>query len=362
MYIDEHVHLRDDEQGYKETIEHGLEVAKMASVDAVFDVVNTDNPVTTRERVIERLGLISNYNSGVFYGLYILMTNNPKQIEEAVETYNDFFPRDYDVFGVVGMKMFAGESTGNTNLSELKYQRQVYEVLSKNGYEGVLAIHCGKKDLMKPELWNPKNPISHCYARPIEAKVQSMKDQVKFALETNFQGKTHFFHVSSPQEVDYINSVKYYLTNGASEHANLKISCEVTPHHLFLFNRLMNQKDGLLLKVNPALRTKETASGLLEYLKENKINTIATDHAPHELKEKLGYPYLSGIPGLDLWPKVVRRLREEGFSEEQISDLTFNNQIKLFGLEGIIKKSDNSGDENLDEYSHLRPEGILKWI
>lgn len=362
MYIDEHVHLRDEEQAYKETIRHGLEVAKMAGVDAVFDIVNTNNPTTTRERIIERLELADKCNLDIFYGLYIGVTKDSKQIEKISELHKEFFPKKGDKFGTIGAKMFAGESVGNLNLSNLDDQRIVYEILSKNNYEGVLALHCGRKDLMKPDLWNPQNPISHCYARPIEAKIKSIKDQIHFALDTNFQGKIHFFHVSSIEEVEYINEVKKNLTFGNNEISNLKVSCEVTPNHLFLPNQLMNQEDGLLLKVNPSLRDSSTASGLLQKLYDGKINTIGTDHAPHTRKEKLEPPYLSGIPCLDLWPRVVRRLKDEEFPEEQISALTFDNQIKLFGLEGIIEKSDNKGDEDLNEYSHLRPEGILEWI
>ncbi len=362
MYIDEHVHLRDEEQKYKEkeTIKHAFEVAKKAGVDAIFDIVNSENPVTTKRRVEERLEIADKCNSNIFYGLYLGVTNNSKQVEESVRIHRDFFPKKGDRFGVIGEKMFAGESIGNLNLSKLPEQRMVYEVSSKNNYEGVLALHCGRVDLMKPELWNPKDPITHCYARPIEAKLESMHDQIKFALDTNFQGKIHFFHVSSPEEANYIYKVKEYLRHG--EVSSMEVSCEVTPHHLFLFDDLMNGKEGLLLKVNPALRPKKTAKGLLECLKEGKIDTIATDHAPHSRKEKLEFSYLSGIPGIDLWPRVVRRLRKEGFSEEQISAFTFDNQIKLYGLEGIIKKSDDSGDEELNEYPHLRPEGLLEWI
>ncbi|MGD9275558.1 MAG: dihydroorotase [Candidatus Pacearchaeota archaeon] len=359
MYIDEHVHLRDEEQSYKETIKHVLEIAEVAGVDAVFDVVNTNNPVTTRRRVEERLELAEKANSKVFYGLYFGITNNPKQIEECVKLYYEFFPKPGAKVGMIGGKMFAGESVGNLNLSKLEEQKMVYPVLSSNGYEGVLATHCGRKDLMKPEIWNPKNPITHSYARPIISKVESMKDQVEFALSANFQGKLHFFHVSSPEEVDYISKVKKYLMPG--EVTSLKVSCEATPNHLFLFNELMNEEDGILLKVNPALRPRKIQQGLLQCLKNGEIDTIGTDHAPHsedEKKEK----YFSGIPGLDLWPRVARRLKEECLSKEKISTLTFDNQVKLFGLEGIIKKSDNSGDETLDEYPNLRPKGILKWI
>lgn len=360
MYLDEHVHTRDEELDYKGTIEEAFEVAKKAGVDAILDIVNSKNPIITKERVEQRLELAHRCNSDVFYGLYLNVTNDPKQIEECVGIYHDFFPKKGDKVGVVGFKDFTVNSAGGLGLSELWEQKQVYEVLSKNHYQGVLAIHCGRQDLMKPGLWDSKNPITHCSARPIEAKVESMRDQIQFALETNFAGKLHFFHVSSPEEANYLSGIMDHIPNDL---LSVKVSYEVTPHHLFLFDELMNGPEGLLLKVNPSLRPREDAQGLLKCVKQRTRGvTIGSDHATHSRKEKLEPPYLSGIPGLDLWPRVARRLREEGFSEEQISALTFDNQVKLFGLEDVIQKSDNPGDENLNEYPDLRPQGLLRWI
>ncbi len=356
MYLEEHGHARDEELAYKDTIKNVLRICKKAGVDAFFDIVNSNNPIITKERVEERLELAHRCNSDVFYGLYLNVTNDPKQIEECVGIYHDFFPKKGDKVGVVGLKDFTVNSAGGLGLSELWEQKQVYEVLSKNHYQGVLAIHCGRQDLMKPDLWKPENPITHCYARPIEAKVESMKDQIRFASETGFAGKLHFFHVSSPEEANYLLGIMNNMPD-------LNVSFEVTPHHLFLFDLLMNGPEGLLLKVNPALRPMEKAQELLGCIKRRIYGiTIGSDHATHSRKEKLESPYLSGIPGLDLWPRVVRRLRDEGFSEEQISALTFDNQIRLFGLEDVIQKSDNSGDEELNEYPHLRPKGLLRWI
>ena len=68
MYIDSHVHLRDFNQKYKETIKHGLEVAKDSGVDAVFDMPNTDPPIMTRDLVIDRLRLAKEASiDSVFY-------------------------------------------------------------------------------------------------------------------------------------------------------------------------------------------------------------------------------------------------------------------------------------------------------
>ncbi|MBU2052672.1 MAG: dihydroorotase [Nanoarchaeota archaeon] len=356
MYIDPHVHCRDEEQKEKETITHALEVAERAGVDAVFDIVNTINPVTTEQRVEERLEIADKTNSPVFYGLYVLLTPDLKQVEEAVKIHNNLFPR------VVGLKLFAGKSVGNLEVIKEKDQKNVYRVLSNNNYEGVLTVHCEKESMLKPELFYAKNPISHSWARPEIAELESIKDQIGFAWDTRFRGKLNIAHVSSPESVEYLDKVRRNLGLGGNEIGSIKVFCEVAPHHLFLYDELMNIPEGLLLKMNPPLRSRNSQQGLLKCLKEGKIDMIATDHAPHTRKEKLEDPYISGIPGLDRWPNVVDKLRKECFSEGQISNLTFNNALKIFGLRDYITKTGNHGQLNLDEYRGLRPQNVLSII
>src|SRR3989338_2810970 len=105
MYIDSHVHLRDFKQKHKETIAHGLEVARDSGVDAVFDMPNTDPVVIDEKTAAERINLAD--SSGVndfFYGVFLGVTSNPEQIKGAVDAYRKLFPR------VVGIKLYAGHS------------------------------------------------------------------------------------------------------------------------------------------------------------------------------------------------------------------------------------------------------------
>jgi dihydroorotase len=174
---------------------------------------------------------------------------------------------------------------------------------------------------------------------------------MQFAIEEEFRGWIHFTHISLPESVDYIDSIKNNLIE--TEHCSIRgVSCDTTPHHLFGYDEMMNLPGGIVLKVNPPLRSQESQKGLLQKLRQGKIDFIATDHAPHALDEKLNSPYLSGIPGLDKWPKIVARLKQEGFSEQQIADLTFNDAVRIFGLNGIVKKTNNQGDINLKEYAY----------
>ena len=319
--IDDHVHCRDEEEAEKTTISERLAIAKQAGVVAIFDMPNTKRPVITKQRVLERLALAEQAGSSVFYGTHMGVTTNPEQIQEAIETHAELFPR------VVGLKLFAGRSVGNLEVTKEKDQANIYKALA--GYKGVLTVHCEKESLMKPELWDPRNPISHCAARPSEAELESIIDQVKFAYDANFQGTLHIAHITTPEAVAYVNSVRNHSTN---QMGKLKITCVATPHHLFMCDKMMNEELGIMNKVNPPLRTQEQQRGLLECLRRGEIDWIETDDAAHTSDEKLNPPYMSGIQGLHKWPTVISSLRKKGFSKEQLQDLVYNNARKTFNL------------------------------
>ncbi|MBI2044008.1 dihydroorotase, partial [Candidatus Pacearchaeota archaeon] len=155
MYIDPHVHLRDFNQKHKETVKHGLEVARDSGVDAVFEMPNTDPPIMTREIVVERLKLVEQANvPEVFYGLYMGLTADENQIREAVKIHNELFPK------VIGMKLYAGHSVGNLGVVTVENQKKVYRILGEENYKGVLAVHSEKELEIESEKWNPVIPIS----------------------------------------------------------------------------------------------------------------------------------------------------------------------------------------------------------
>jgi dihydroorotase len=317
--IDPHVHCRDWNQSHKETIKHALSVAERAGLSGIFDMPNTNPPITSREHVEKRLNDARKINSPVFYGLYIGLTTSIYQIQEALTTWKELFPM------VVGLKMFAGHSVGNLGIIQEEEQRLVYQALSNEGYNGVLAVHCEKESHLKPNLWNPKVPASHSYARPPEAEIKSIEDQIRFATDCKFMGRLHIAHTSLPESVELIDN--------ARKQGAIKISCGLTPHHCCLdYESMPDFPEGLLYKVNPPLRDKGSAKRILDLLREGKIDWIETDHAPHTLKEKLEEPYMSGFPGLPFYPRFVAFLRKQGFSDEQIRDLTHNNICNIFGF------------------------------
>lgn len=315
MRIDPHVHLRDEEQNYKETIAHGLTTAKKAGVDYVFDMPNTQRPILTKKDVERRLGHVPEGEKGRYF-LYIGATADAAQLKDAANLVEK-------IKEVIGIKMFAGKSTGTLEITDEAEQRNVYQTLADCGYQGVLAVHCEKESYIT-DTFDSKNPITHATSRPDVAEVESVKDQLRFAKETGFGGTLHICHASTKKSVELVDEAR----------KEMKITCGVTPHHLLWDDSRMNDDHGLLYKMNPPLRSKEDVEALRGYLKEGKIDWIETDHAPHTVGEKLYDGYPSGFPSLYLYKELVEEfLPKWGLSEEQIEDITYNNIVKTFNLE-----------------------------
>jgi len=234
--IDPHVHLRDWEQKSKETLKHGLMVAKRAGLSGVFEMPNTSPPITSIAKIKERIKLADDVGVDIFHGLYAGVTSDPVQIKEVVKAHKELFPR------VVGLKLFAGHSTGNMGLVGEQTQQKVYANLVEDGFTGVLVVHCEKESLMKSSLWDPEDPFTHTLVRPPEAEVESVKDQIAFAKEAGFKGNLHIAHISVPESVKIIEK--------ARDDKNIKftITCGITPHHCVLYDEMM-KKDRVILTI-----------------------------------------------------------------------------------------------------------------
>lgn len=318
MYIDTHVHLRDFKQGHKETIKHGLEVARDSGLDAVFDMPNTDPTITTREIFLERLKLAKDSDvPEVFYGVYLGATADSEQVKFIVDICREFEQ-------AVGIKMYAGHSVGNMGIVRKEDQHKVYSVLARESYNKVLTIHCEKESEMTHSLWDQSHPITHCFARPEIAEVESVKDQIELAVDAGFRGKLHIAHISSPGAVEIVSDAKS---------KGIDISCAICPHHFIYDWNQMRGENGLLLKMNPPLREPYSREKMLSLLRDGKIDWVKTDHAPHSLTEKTSHPYMSGIPGLPWWPLFEEYLRRYNFTDTQIQGITFNNARNRFGLD-----------------------------
>ena len=328
--IDPHVHLRDWGQAAKETLRHGLSVAWRAGLDGVFEMPNTDPPLVTRDAILRRIQDADTARRAlgipIFHGLYAGVTAVPRQIEEAVRLWRELFPR------VVGLKMFAGHSTGQMGVVDPREQALVYRTLAALDFTGVLAVHCEKEQLMRPQEWDPAKPVSHARARPPAAEVASVDDQVKLAGKARFKGTLHVCHISTPWAVDLLRGKHDGGQQPAERGEALRVTCGLTPHHALLDTTMMERPAGMLLKVNPPLRPLPMPGLMLQRLEAGDIDWIETDHAPHTRADKVE-KFASGFPGLAFLPRFVRRLSVQGFSAERIQELTHGAVCRVFGLD-----------------------------
>lgn len=312
--IDPHVHCRDGKQAYKATIAETIALAQEQGIDTIFDMPNTDPPILSMDDVMERLTLVPNDKMEA-YRLFIGATSDENQLEEAVRCWEMFSP-------VIGIKMYAGQSVGDLAIIGEDEQKFVYRKLSDLGYTGVLAVHCEKEAYMLPHLWDPKHPETHSAARPKEAEIESTRDQISFAREEGFEGTLHIVHMSCPETTDLVQKAKPYLS----------ITGAVTPHHLMFDTERMKRPGGLMLKMNPPLRSPKDRERMVSYLRDGKIDWMESDHAPHASYEKMGPPYASGFPSLHMYRTCVDAfLPAQGVTPDIIKAVTYWNIIRTFG-------------------------------
>ncbi|MGI6436648.1 MAG: dihydroorotase [Sphaerochaeta sp.] len=305
--IDPHVHLRDWNLSAKETLAHGLLVAERSGFTAVIDMPNTDPPLTTKARIIKRIEAANRTKRNVSYHLWAGVTGDPAQIDEVVKSCEELFP------SVVGLKLFAGHSTGNMGLVEEEIQGRVYRHLARRNYTGAVALHCEKEALLRPELYDNADLSTQSLARPPEAEVASIRDQLSFSKEAGFAGHLHIAHLSTIEGLLLVEEAK---------REGRRISCGVTPHHLLL-NRDMAKDRRLYAKMNPPLRDEETRKKLFEALLEGRIDWVESDHAPHTIADK--ETGASGIPGFSGMLLLLKVLYEHGLSRGMMQSLFGGN-------------------------------------
>ncbi|NJE05614.1 dihydroorotase [Thermococcus sp. M36] len=277
--IDTHVHLRDFEQGDKETVESGTKAALHGGITTVFDMPNTKPPVMDSKTFERRLEIFERraYSN---YALGFLVSGN---CEEAKSVDADFY------------KMFIGASTGG-----------IFSTDFEGDYAcapGIVSVHAEDPETIA------KNP-----ERPPEAEIKAIKLVLDAARR--LQKPLNICHVSTGGG---INSIL-----GASLPW---VSFEVTPHHLFLTKK--DYERNSLLKVYPPLRDESERMAL--WRKFSEIPIIASDHAPHTLEDKENGA--AGIPGLETEVALLLDAVNRGFmSLHDIVEKMHTNPIRIFGI------------------------------
>jgi dihydroorotase len=255
-FIDLHCHLREPGFEEKETIASGTKAAARGGFTTICCMPNTKPPLDTKE-MIELVNRRSE-KDGIVRVLPIACVTKGREGKEIV---------DMESLARAGVVGFSDDGDA-VKTEELMWQ----------------ALTLGKK-LGLPVIDHCEDPIGG----PAEGEIKIVVRDLKLAEETG--GWLHIAHVSTAGVVELIQKARQ---------KGIKVTAEVTPHHLTL-NEDAVSKYGTLAKVNPPLRSAHDCAALIQALKQGIIDCIATDHAPHTLADKnKEYAHAaSGISGFE---------------------------------------------------------------
>ena len=263
--IDDQVHFREPGLTHKATIYTESKAAVAGGITSFMEMPNTQPQALTQELLEKKYELASN-NSLANYSFFMGASND--NLKEVLKT---------DPKNVAAIKVFMGSSTGNMLVDN---KAVLEELFSKS--KMLIAVHCEdektieKNTHLARKKYGENVPISeHSNIRSEEACFKSSSLAVKLAKKYNT--RLHLFHISTEKEIDLLEN-KIPL-------GEKKITAEVCIHHLW-FDQNDYAKKGTLIKWNPAVKKSSDRKALFQAMLDDKLDVIATDHAPHTLNEK----------------------------------------------------------------------------
>lgn len=320
--IDDQVHFREPGLTHKGNIASESRAAVAGGVTSFIEQPNTVPNAVTQE-ILEEKYQIAAQTSYANYSFMMGATND--NLEEVLKTN----PKN-----VAGIKIFLGSSTGNMLVDNEAVLEKIF-----SSTKMLIATHCEDEQTIKDNLAKFKEeygddvPVTaHHLIRSEEACYLSSSKAVALAKKTG--ARLHIFHLSTAKEMElFTNKIPL---------EEKKITAEVCVHHLWFTNDDYATK-GNLIKWNPAVKTANDRKVLWEALLDDRIDVIATDHAPHTLEEKK-QPYLQAPSGGPLVQHSVVAMFEahhQGkISVEKIVEKMAHNPAKIFKIEkrGFIRE------------------------
>ena len=320
--IDDQVHFREPGLTHKGNIETESRAAVAGGITSFIEQPNTVPNAVTQE-LLEDKYKIAAETSYANYSFMMGGTND--NLEEVLKTN----PRN-----VAGIKLFLGSSTGNMLVDNQETLEKIF-----SSTKMLIAVHCEDEATIKTNLEKYKAeygddiPVKfHHLIRSEEACYISSSKAIELAKKTG--ARLHVFHLSTAKEMElFTNKIPL---------EEKQITAEVCVHHLWFTNEDYDTK-GSLIKWNPAVKTAADKEALWEALLDDRIDVIATDHAPHTLEEKTN-KYTSCPSGGPLVQHAVVAMFEKHLkgclSVEKIVEKMCHNPAKIFKIEkrGFIKE------------------------
>lgn len=277
--IDDQVHFREPGLTHKATIYSESKAAVAGGVTSFMEMPNTQPPTFTQELLEEKYQIaqktsLANYS-------FFMGTGN--------DNYDEVMKTNHKKNEVCGIKIFMGSSTGNLLVDNPLTLDKIFA-----NAELLIATHCEEEAIIKQNLATLKQqkqilePADHAIIRNEEACFQSSLKAIQLAQKHNT--RLHILHISTAKELQLFGNMMPLKEK--------KITAEVCVHHLH-FTADDYATLGNKIKCNPAIKSPENKQALWQALLDDKLDVIATDHAPHIWEEK-NEPYEKAHAGLPL--------------------------------------------------------------
>ncbi len=332
--IDTHVHFREPGLTHKADLESESRAAAVGGVTSFFDMPNTLPQTTNQEALADKLRL-AREKSHINYAFYAGATHK-----------NHDFLASLDSRHVAGVKVFMGSSTGDMLVDDEATLCDIFRVARGKGL--ILVAHCEDSAIIRRNMEEAKlayhtddPPIAcHPTIRSAEACIASSRRAKKLAQAC--ATRLHLAHLSTADELALLGGE----TTG-----------EVCLAHL-LFDASDYDRLGSLIKCNPSVKSASHRQALIRAVRDGLVSTIATDHAPHTLSEKLGgcARALSGMPLVQYSLVAMLTLaQKEDIPLARIVELMCHNPARLFSIRqrGFLRKGYKA------DITILRPE---EWV
>ncbi len=293
--IDGHVHLREPGATHKEDWYTGTCAALAGGVTTVLAMPNTNPPLTDAVTLAHTLALAEK-RAVCDFGLWLGAT--PGNADTAPH-----------VAGVVGLKLYMSSATGDLLVADPARQHIHF---SRYPRHRLLAVHAEDEGAVRYFATQGQRHPPLCAALAVTRAL---------VLAEALNRRLHVCHVSTAQELAFICMAK---ARGVS------VTCEVTPHHLFL-TKEDETRLGSLAMMNPPLRTRQDVAALWASL--GTVDAIASDHAPHTLAEKRSPDPPPGVPGLETTlPLLLDAVNDGRLTLPEVVRLTASGPARVFGL------------------------------
>ena len=320
--IDDQVHFREPGLTHKGTIASESRAAVAGGITSFIEQPNTVPNAITQELLEDKYEIAA---ATSFANYSFMMGGTNDNLEEILKTN----PRN-----VAGIKLFLGSSTGNMLVDNEEALEKIF-----SSTKMLIAVHCEDEATIKANLEKYKEEYGddipmkfHHLIRSAEACYLSSSKAIALAKKTG--ARLHVFHLSTAKEMELFSN-KIPLEQKM-------ITAEVCVHHLWFTNEDYDTK-GTLIKWNPAVKTADDREALWTALLNDKIDVIATDHAPHTLEEKINN-YTSCPSGGPLVQHAVVAMFEAihrgKITVEKVVEKMCHNPAKIFKIEkrGFIKE------------------------